>query len=112
VARTCEVEVNINLARKPSGCVLWIQFEPATMALGPFLWFGGAPKAPSPSLGDKVGNHSKGDRTRHKAERPNARNLAKRQLKVHPSMDAVARTLFRVNHLDPQAPAQERPAVE
>jgi len=93
-AATREVGVNINLARKPSGCVLWIQFDPATMTLGPFLWFGAAPGAPLPDLGDKVGKHTKGDRTGRKAERPNIRVLAKSQFEVLPDMDAVARALF------------------
>jgi len=93
-ATTHAVGVNINLAGKPSGCVLWIQFDPATMALGPFLWFGGTPKAPLPPLGDKVGKHTKGDHTGRKAERPNIRVLAKSQFAVLPDMDAVARALF------------------
>lgn len=93
-ATTREVGVNINLARKPCGCVLWIQFDPATLELGPFLWFGGEPGCRLPSLGDRIGRHTKGDRTGHKAERPNIRVLSRSQFQSLPSIDAVARALF------------------
>jgi len=93
-ATTRAVGVNINLAGKPSGCVLWIQFEPTTLDLGPFLWFGGVPKAPLPPLGDKVGKHTKADSTGKKGERPNIRVLAKSRFELLPDMDAVARMLF------------------
>ena len=74
-AKTREVGINVALARKPSGCVVWMQFDPENMELGPFLWFGGEPGTPLPDLGDRVGKHSKGDSTGSKAERPNIRLL-------------------------------------
>ncbi len=86
----------IDLARKPSGCVLWIWFDPDTMDLGPFLWFGGRPGEPLPPLGDRVGKHTKGDRTGLKAERPNIRILAKGQFSVLATMDDVTQALFGV----------------
>lgn len=93
-AKTARVGININLARKPSGCVLWIWFDPDTMDLGPFLWFGGQPGEPLPPLGDRVGKHTKGDRTGLKAERPNIRILAKGQFSVLATMDDVTQALF------------------
>ncbi len=36
--------VNARLALKPSGCVVVLLFEPRTLELGPFQWFG-APRA-------------------------------------------------------------------
>jgi hypothetical protein len=93
-AKTARVGININLARKPSGCVLWIWFDPDTMDLGPFLWFGGQPGEPLPSLGDRVGKHTKGDRTGLKAERPNIRILAKGRFSVLATMDDVTQALF------------------
>ena len=93
-AKTSRVGININLARKPSGCVIWIRFDPDTMDLGPFLWFGGPPGEPLPPLGDRVGKHSKGDRTGFKAARPNIRILNKGQFSAFSTMDEVAQTLF------------------
>ena len=93
-AKTARVGININLAKKPSGCVIWIRFDADTMDLGPFLWFGGSPGAPLPPLGDRIGKHTKGDRTGRKAERPNIRILAKGQFEALATMDAVVAELF------------------
>ena len=49
-AKTSEVSVNLKLAGKPSGCVIWVLFDQDTLELGPFLWFGGAPGAPLPPV--------------------------------------------------------------
>jgi hypothetical protein len=68
------VGVNVNLEKKASGCVVWVYFDPETLRLGPFYWFGGSPGEPLPSLNDyNVGKHTKGDASGHKAERPNIR---------------------------------------
>ena len=95
-ARTSKVGININLAQKPSGCVIWIWFNPDTMDLGPFLWFGGKPGEPLPSLGNRVGKHTKGDRTGRKAARPNIRLIRKGQFSSILTMDDVAQELFGV----------------
>ena len=42
-ARTGYVNVHINLSAKPSGCVIWILFDPETLELGPFRWLGSEP---------------------------------------------------------------------
>jgi hypothetical protein len=71
---TDEQKVHIGLASKPSGCVIWTRFDRATMTLGPFLFFGGEPGAPLPSLDQcRVAKHTKGDATGAKKERPNLR---------------------------------------
>jgi hypothetical protein len=93
-AKTREVGINTVLAQKPSGCVIWILFDPAAMELGPFLWFGGRPGSRLPALGDRVGKHSKGDSTGRKAERPAIRMLRRQAFDILPSMDAVAAALF------------------
>ncbi len=95
-AKTSRVGININLARKPSGCVIWIWFDPDTIELGPFLWFGGQPGEPLPPLGDRIGKHTKGDRTGLKAERPNIRILGKGQFSTLSTMDDVSQALFGV----------------
>ena len=95
-AKTSEVGINTALKRKRSGCVVWIQFHPATMELGPFLWFGGQPGEPLPSLGDRVGKHNKGDRTGLKAARPNIRLVRKGKFSAPSTIDDVAQALFGV----------------
>lgn len=93
-AKTSEVRINVNLAQKPSGCIIWISFDPQRMDLGPFRWFGAAPGAPIPDMGDRTGRHTKGNQSGHKAERPNIRRLRKGLFTELASMDAVAQTLF------------------
>lgn len=69
------VSVNIRLASKPSGCVVWFDYDPSTLALGPFRWFGTLPELGLPDLGEVVARHTKGDSTGSKNERPGHRVL-------------------------------------
>lgn len=50
IAKTGRQNVHLGLAEKPSGCVVWVRFDPASMALGPFLFFGSAPGTALPPL--------------------------------------------------------------
>jgi hypothetical protein len=93
-SKTARVGINTGLATKPGGCVIWIWFDPDTMDLGPFLWFGGEPGKPLPPLGDRVGKHSKGDSTGNKAARPKIRLILKGQFSTLSSMAEVAQALF------------------
>jgi hypothetical protein len=93
-AKTSEVAINLKLAGKPSGCVIWVLFDQETLQLGPFLWFGGAPGHPLPPLGDKVARHSKADSTGYKAEKPNLRVVRRSRFIVVGTMDEVVDALF------------------
>lgn len=94
--RRASVGVHVGLAAKPSGCVVWMYFDPKTLSLGPYLWFGNAPGEPLPPLdGFKVGKHTKGDSTGYKAERPNVRIIPKREFERLESVDEVVDRLFR-----------------
>lgn len=93
--RRANVGVNINLAAKPSGCVVWLYFDPKTLHLGPFFWFGNDPGQPLPSLGDKVGKHTKGDASGHKAERLSIRVLPKGRFERVDTLAGLVGRLFR-----------------
>jgi len=93
-ATTSNQKVNINLARRPSGCIVWIIFNSATMELGPFFWFGGAPGQPLPPLGARVGKHTKGDRNGLKTERPSIRVLPRGEFRVLSAMNVLGEALF------------------
>ena len=93
-ARTAQVGIHVDLAAKPSGCVLWILFDEASLDLGPFRWFGGPPNAPLPPLGDRVGRHTKANADGHKAERPNIRIVRKGQFELLQTIEDVAGRLF------------------
>ena len=69
-------KVHVSLSGKPSGCVVLIHFDKESLALGPYLYFGGDPGEPLPSLANrKVAKHTKGNALGIKAERPNIRTV-------------------------------------
>ena len=96
-AKAREVKINTNLERKPGGCVIWMRYSPATLALGPFFWFGGKPRQAMPSLGEKIARHTKGNKEGVKAQRPNIRLLTTTRFDKLESMRAVADALFGVS---------------
>jgi hypothetical protein len=95
-ASTREVAVHVNLAKKPSGCVIWIIFDADTLKLGPFLWLGSPPgqPLPLPLLGNRVAHHAKGNSAGVKAPRPNLRIVGKGEFKKLPTVESVAVELF------------------
>ena len=96
--KRASVGINLNLAHKPSGCVVWVYFDPKTLQLGPFYWFGGAPGQPLPSVAHmKVGKHTKGDALGHKAERPNIRLVPKSKFQKVDTIAELVTCLFGVD---------------
>lgn len=92
---TASQKIHLGLCAKPSGCVVWIQFDKASLALGPFLFLGGAPGEPLPDLtACKVARHSKGNALGHKAERPNLRVVPRSGFKRLESIEALYSALF------------------
>jgi len=71
------VTVSTRLLDKPSGCVVWLEVDQNTLALGRYFWFGGDPGARLPDLGSKVTRHTRGDSSGQKLERPMHRDLGK-----------------------------------
>jgi hypothetical protein len=69
-ARRSEVTANVKLLDRPSACILWIFFDPDTLSLGPFLWFGGQPGERIPLFGEKIARHTKPNSKLEKADRP------------------------------------------
>lgn len=77
-AKTSQVGINIALERKPSGCVIWIRFNPASGRS-----YGSAGE-PLPALGGRIGKHTKGNNTGAKTERPNIRLLRRSRASALP----------------------------
>jgi len=94
-SRTATQKVHLRLADKPSGCVLWIYFNSETLELGPFLFFGDKSGRPLPALTDaRIGKHTKGNRSGHKAERPNIRVINKGQFERFDTVEDIYSALF------------------
>jgi ADP-ribosyl-[dinitrogen reductase] hydrolase len=90
-----EVPIQLALGSKPSGCVVWLMYDPMTMELGPFYWFGGAPGELLPDLGGKVVRHTKGNKDGVKAERRGLRMLPRNRFVRLETVDELALILFR-----------------
>lgn len=76
-AKTSKQNIHLGLADKPSGCVVWIRFDAKTLDLDSFLFFGGLPGEPLPSIKEfKVAKHTKGNAQGEKKDRPNIRVIA------------------------------------
>lgn len=94
-AATARQNVHVRLAEKPSGCVVWLVFHPDTLALGPFLWFGGNPGEPLPDIrGLPVAKHTKGNAQGVKAARPNLRILKRVAFEEMVSVPELVERLF------------------
>lgn len=94
-AKTVKQNVHTALGTKPSGVVVWVQFDAATLELGPYLIFGGSPGQPLPDLsGLKVAKHTKGNAEGIKAERPAIRVVPKSRFNKYESAEEVYKTLF------------------
>lgn len=91
-----DVGVSVALGQRPSGCVIWMLYDPETLELGPFLWLGEAPGEPLPSPGEKVGRHTKGNAQGVKAERPGIRLVTRSRFEKIESIDTLADRLFGI----------------
>jgi len=94
LAKTAELDIQVSLERKPCACVIWIRFDPDSMELGPYLWFGAAPHQRIPALGDKTSRDSKGNSKGYKAERPGHRVVKKGRFEKLTTINEVAERLF------------------
>jgi len=94
-AATAQVKVSLKLESKPSACLIWVRFDPKTMDLGPFLWFGGAPGVRIPDLiAFKVAKHTRANSQGIKQERPNQRSIPKSAFESIAGYDPLVTKLF------------------
>ena len=93
--KTPSQKVNIRLASKPSGCVVWIVFDENTLELCSFYFFGAEAGMPLAGLEDaKIAKHTKANAQGLKAERPNIRTVNKGQFIRYESIEALYNVLF------------------
>ncbi len=94
---TSAVNINIALEEKPSGCVIWIHFDPENLDFESFFWFGGEPGHRLPALDDfKVAKHAKANAQGVKTERPLIRVIPKTRFTKLTTLDEVVVRLFGV----------------
>jgi len=94
-AATPGVNINMELGTKPSGCVVWIYFEPETLEFSHFLWFGQLPGERLASLVNyKTGTHNKRNAQGIKTERANIKYLTKAAFTRLDTIEDVVKALF------------------
>lgn len=94
-SKIAKQKVHLSLAEKPSGCVVWVYFDPDSFELGPFLYFGDAPGKRLPDIESfKIAKHTKGNAQGVKAERPNQRVINKGKFKRIDSIEGLWDQLF------------------
>jgi hypothetical protein len=94
-AATKSVKVSLRLETKPSACVVWVRFDPKSLALGPFLWFGGHPGKRIHDIKDfRTARLTRGDSKGFKKERPNHRIIPRRKFEKLPDFDILVSRLF------------------
>jgi len=101
------VSVNERLAGKPSGCVIIIEFDPGTLALGPYYWFGGIPRERLPDLEVfPLAKHARANAQGVKRERPHIRRVRKTEFEKLDTIESVIHHLFGAKPLeDPELAA-------
>lgn len=93
-AKASGQKVNVRLATKPSGCIVWIVFDENTLELCSFYFFGAEAGRPLTGLENaKVAKHTKANVDGLKAERPNIRILNKGQFTRYDSIEDLYPTL-------------------
>jgi len=92
--RRAHVDVQLSLADKPGGCVIWIFVDPDSLKLGPFLWFGDERGRSLPPLGDREVKHSRGDATGAKKVRPRLRRISKGEFTRFETIKELAKAMF------------------
>lgn len=102
-SRTIRQTINRRLGDKPSGCVVWIKFDPQTMDLGPFGWFGGGPGESLPSLdGFGQAKHTRGNAEGDKGYRRNSVILRRQDFEwIATSQDVIGRLFGPIAGLRP-----------
>lgn len=90
-----QFSLHLGLAGKPSGCLIVLQFDPVTLNIGQYLWFGGKPGSKLPDLsGFKVGKHTKANAQGKKTARPMMRVIPKGKLTPVAGIDTIVDKLF------------------
>jgi hypothetical protein len=96
-AKTAFVNAQLRLQEKPSACVIWMFFEPESLELSHYLWFGRGPGERLPALTSfPIAKHTKADSKGVKAERPDLRKISKGKFEKLNTLEQVVEHLFGI----------------
>ena len=94
-ATTAQVKASLQLLNKPSACVIWICFNPDTLELGPFRWFGGNSGEAIRDISNfGVAKHTRANSKGIKQDRPNQRMIKRSAFERIDSLAGLVTKLF------------------
>ncbi|MGC4104805.1 MAG: hypothetical protein QM753_00430 [Thermomicrobiales bacterium] len=100
-SHTPHVPINSALAQRPSGCIVWMYFDPETLHFTHFLWFGSDPGTPLPSIENfKVATHNKRNAKEIKTERKHTRMLPRGKFVRLDTIADVGTALFGTSTME------------
>lgn len=92
---TDEVTVSLELSKKPSGCVVWYEYDPHSLEIERYFFFGDLPGKPLPNIaGLPVARHTRANAEGVRSERPNIRRVKRRQFKPVKNIRQLISLLF------------------
>lgn len=102
-SKTARQNLRLELGNKPSGCVIWMVFDPKTLAFESFRWFGGPPGEPLPSLERfPVARHTRGDASGTKKQRAGVRVVPRGEFEVVETISGLLNRLFGIGDTSDQ----------
>ena len=85
---------NVRLRSRPSGCIAWVVYDPATLKVVEYRWFGGERGEALPDIGGIVARHTKGNALGEKAFITGHRLLGKTKFETLADLGMLADRLF------------------
>jgi hypothetical protein len=93
--RRRDADINMALADKPSGCVVWSEYDPESLEFTRFFFFGGAPGAALPGIGAyPVRRNPRHNAVGVRPPRNNVRLVPKKDFEKVDSVETLVEKLF------------------
>lgn len=92
--RAAHQNINANLSKAPSGCVIWMYVEGKTLRPTRYGWFGASAGQALPPLGDRVAKHTKANAEGEKSMRPGIFKVSKSKFEWLHGIEEVFDRLF------------------
>jgi hypothetical protein len=88
------LSINLQLATKPSACIIWFDYDPVRLIPTSYRWFGGAPGERMPGLGSRVAQSTRANSFGEKPQRNGHRVLGKGRFETLHSISELTDRLF------------------
>lgn len=96
--KRASVDVNLALADKPGGCVVWFMADPEALTVGPFYWLGQPPGEPLDVPDGQNARHSRANALGVKGERKGLRRVPMGKFTRMEGIEEVAMAMFGTDH--------------